>query len=363
MSGLNKQSDSKFSRRKFLQVSSAALGAAGALALTGCQSAASTAMAAAPTAVAGSTVPLNQTYVWLCAVTSIAFWIDGRKGMDAAGKALGVKTVFTGPEAYDASQQLTALDSLIAQKPAGIMIFPADPVSLSDSMKNAMKAGIPVICVNSDVTDTTARYGFVGPNNRGVGQVGGQIVVDLLQGNGNVAIMTVPGIEVHEDRKGGYMDIFAKNPGIKVLDVADDKSDPATGLTVAEQLISAYPNLDLIVGTDATAGAAIGRALKETGKAGKIKCVSMDHDADLLPYIADGTISATLAQNSVMEEWMATYFLYWLTNNTIPAFADDWRTVGAPQAPKNTDTGVSVVTKANVQYYMAAAAATPTANP
>ena len=88
----------------------------------------------------------------------------------------------------------------------------------------------------------------------------------------------------------------------------------------------------------------------------------MDHDADLLPYIADGTISATLAQNSVMEEWMATYFLYWLTNNTIPAFADDWRTVGAPQAPKNTDTGVSVVTKDNVQYYMKAAA-TPTATP
>lgn len=65
MSGLNKQSDSKLSRRKFLQVSSAALGAAGALALTGCQNAAApTAMAVAPTAMAAaaaaaSPVPLS----------------------------------------------------------------------------------------------------------------------------------------------------------------------------------------------------------------------------------------------------------------------------------------------------------------
>ena len=352
MSESKKQSDSKFSRRQFLQVSGAALGAAGALALTGCQPAAAPTVAAAATD--SGVAKLDQSYVWLCAVTSIAFWLDGRKGLDAAGKSLGVKTEFLGPEAYDAAQQLTALDSLIARKPAGIMIFPADPASLSDTMKRAMKEGIPVLCVNSDVTDQTARYGFVGPDNRGVGRTGGQIVVDLLKGKGNVAIMTVPGIEVHESRKGGYMDVFANNPDIKVLDVVDDKSDPSVGVTVANQLITAYPNLDLIIGTDATAGSAIARALKETGMAGKIKCVAMDRDQDMLPYVEDGTITATLAQNSVMEEWMATHFLYWLTNNTIPEFAD-WRTAGAPQAPHYTDIGVSVVTKDNVQFYKKAA--------
>jgi ribose transport system substrate-binding protein len=230
------------------------------------------------------------------------------------------------------------------------MIFPADQASLSDTMKRAMKEGIPVVCVNSDVTDQSARYGFVGPNNRTVGQTGGQIVVDLLKGKGNVAIMTVPGIEVHESRKGGYLDILEKYPDIKVLDIVDDKSDPAYGLTVANQLIQAYPDLDLIIGTDATAGAAIARALKETGQDGKIMCVAMDRDQDMLPYVEDGTITATLAQNSVMEEWMATHFLYWLTNNTIPEFAD-WREAAAPQAPKYTDIGVSVVTKDNVKFY------------
>jgi ribose transport system substrate-binding protein len=347
---LEEKPDKRMSRRKFLGLSAAAIGASG-LALAGCQPAPT---AATPTPTGGGAAPAtqeDQTYVWLCAVTSVAFWIDGRKGMEAAGKSLGVKTEFLGPVEYDAAQQLKILDELIGRKPDGIMIFPADQHSLSDTMKRAMKEGIPILCVNSDVADPTARYGFVGPNNRGVGRTGGKIVAELLKGKGNVAIMTVPGIEVHESRAGGYKDELAKYPDIKIVDIVNDKSDPAYGVTVATQLIQAHPDLDLIIGTDATAGAAIARALKETGKAGKIKVVAMDRDQDMLPYIKDGTISATLAQNSTLEEWLATHYLYWLRNNTVPAFAD-WRAANSPQVPKYTDVGVSVVTKENVDFYI-----------
>jgi ribose transport system substrate-binding protein len=337
------------SRRSFLKASAIAAGGA---ALAGC-AAPPAAPVAEPEAAAPAVEQKDQTYVWLSAVTGVAFWLDGRKGLEGAGKALGVKTEFLGPQEYDASQQLKILDDLIGKKPAGIMIFPADVASLNDTMKRALKEDIPIICVNSDVNDFSARYGFVGPNNRGVGQTGGEMAAKLLEGKGNVAIMTVPGIEVHESRKQGYLDIFEKYPDIKVVDIVDDKSDPSYGVTVATTLVQAHPDLNMIIGTDATAGAAIARALKETGKAGQIKVVAMDRDQDMLPYVQDGTISATLAQNSVMEEWMATHYLYWLKNNVIPEFKD-WRTAGAPQCPKYTDIGVSVVTKDNVQYYIKA---------
>jgi ribose transport system substrate-binding protein len=133
----------------------------------------------------------------------------------------------------------------------------------------------------------------------------------------------------------------------------DGKSDPAHGLTVATPLILANPELDMIIGIDATAGAATARALKETGKAGEIMVVAMDRDDDMLPFIKDGTIKATLAQNSVLEEWTALHYLYWLRNNTVPAFAD-WRVAGAPQVPQLTDTGVTVVTIDNVDHFIRA---------
>jgi ribose transport system substrate-binding protein len=340
------------SRRTFLGQTGAI--AAGAF-LAGCATAPKPAPAAAPATVAPAATAAqastkDETYVWLCAVTSIAFWVDGRAGMDAACKELGVKGEFLGPVEYDPVAQLKILEELIPKKPAGIMIFPADDQSLNEALKRAMGDGIPVVVVNHDVLDPTARYGFVGPNNFEVGRMGGRYAAQVLNGKGKVAFMTTTN-PAHGLRAGGYKDIFKDYPDIKVVAEVDEKSDPAVGLTVATQLLQAQPDLDMIIGVDATAGAATARALKETGKAGKIKVVAMDRDDDMLPYIEDGTILATMAQNSFLEEWCATYFLYWLKHNSIPAFKDHWQVVGAPQCPKLTDTGVTIVTKDNVKFF------------
>jgi ribose transport system substrate-binding protein len=335
--GHGKKSEGGVSRRNFLAGTAAAVGAA-SLALN------------APGLVRSASAETgDETYIWLCAVTAIAFWIDGRQGFEAAGKSLGVKTEFMGPVEYDAVAQLKVLEELMAKKPAGIMIFPADHQSLNEPMKRAMQMGIPVVTVNHDVNDPSARYGFIGPDNRGVGRKGGEMAVKLLNGKGKVAFMTTTS-PAHGIRVAGYKDVFEKYPDIKIVAEADEKSDPAVGLTVGTQLIQSNPDLDMIIGIDATAGAATARALKETGKAGKIMVGAMDRDDDMLPYIKDGTIQYTLAQNSVMEEWVALHYLYWLKHNSIPAFKD-WRAVDAPQCPWTTDTGVTVVTKDNVDSF------------
>jgi len=348
MSESEKEIANVLSRRSFLAGSAAA--AAGAFLASCAPAATPTAAPAAPTAAPAAAKPASdETYVWLGAVTAIAFWLDGQQGFNAACKSLGVKGEYLGPVEYDAVAQLKILEELIARKPAGIMIFPADDQSLNEPLKRAMAAGIGVIVVNHDVNDPSARYGFVGPDNRQVGRIGGAVAAKYLNGKGKVAFMTTTN-PAHGLRAAGYKDIFAKYPDIKVVAEVDEKSDPAYGLTVATQLLQAQPDLDMIIGVDATAGAATARALKETGKAGKIKVVAMDRDDDMLPYIKDGTILATMAQNSVLEEWMATYYLYWLKHNTVPAFPD-WRAAGAPQVPGITDTGVTVVTKDNVDFF------------
>ncbi len=332
---MSQDKTNKLSRRQFLTTSAVAAGAAG--------------LSMAAPGMVRPAHAADETYIWLCAVTAIAFWVDGRKGFEAAGKALGVKTEFLGPVEYDPVAQLKVLEEMLVKKPAGIMIFPADHQSLNEPMKRAMKAGIPVVTVNHDVNDDTARYGFIGPDNRGVGRTGGKMCAEILKGKGKIAFMTTTS-PAHGIRVAGYKDILKDYPDIKIVAEVDEKSDPAYGLTVGSQLIQAHPDLDMIIGIDATAGAATARALKETGKAGKIKVGAMDRDDDMLPYIKDGTIEYTLAQNSVMEEWTALHYLYWLKHNSIPAFPD-WEKAGAPQCPWRTDTGVTVVTKENVDYF------------
>ena len=134
-------------------------------------------------------------------------------------------------------------------------------------------------------------------------------------------------------------------------ELPDEGSDPATALKASAQLMQAHPDLNMMIGIDATAGKGIGQALKEAGLAGKILAGAMDRDDDMLPYIKDGIISYSMGQNSTMEEWVAMHYLYWLVHNTIPAFAEDWRKVGAPQCPWLTNTGVTPITKQNVDYF------------
>jgi ABC-type sugar transport system substrate-binding protein len=93
-------STKKLSRRNFLKLSAMT---AGGIALAGCQTATQASeanqSAAQPVAQSAPVVEQkDQTYVWLCAVTGVAFWIDGRKGLESAGQALGVKTEFLGPQ-------------------------------------------------------------------------------------------------------------------------------------------------------------------------------------------------------------------------------------------------------------------------
>ena len=310
-----------------------------------------------PGAVKAANPPANpqEEYVFVAYVTSIPFWTDPVAGFMAACDALGVKGTFTGPVEFDAAAQARTVEELIAKKPAGIVIFPADPDALSEPLKKAMEAGIPVICANSDVKDLTARYGYVGINNFEGGKRGGQIVVDLLtkkngSPKGTVGIMTMPGVTVHEDRKNGYLAVLKDYPDIKVADIVNDKADPSVGVTVASALMQAHPDLDLIIGTDATSGASAARAVTEANMKGKVMIVAMDRDEDLLDYIADGTVSASLAQRNYLEEWLAVNYLYWLNHGSLKALPD-WKAANAPQIPPNTDTGAMVITKDNVDQF------------
>ena len=178
MSEVRKEIANVISRRAFLAGTAAT--AAGAF-LAGCAPCRRTpAPAAAPATVAPAAPAAkaqasDETYVWLGAVTAIAFWLMGRKGSTRACKSLGVKGEYLGPVEYDAVAQLKILEELIARKPAGIMIFPADDQSLNEPLKRAMAAASAVVVVNHDVNDPTARYGFVGPDNRQVGRIGGRL--------------------------------------------------------------------------------------------------------------------------------------------------------------------------------------------
>lgn len=317
--------------------------------LAGCGTAPATSGGSAQTGT-GTQGNSEEWYVYLASVTQVPFWTDQKRALEDAAKELGVKATFEGPTTADPQAEAAALDQIIARRPAGIMVFPPDDKTLVDGINRAVEAGIPVITMIGDVP-TSKRFAHIGIDNYRAGEEGAKMLCEAVGGKGKVVIGTFQAAGVL-DRVRGYKDYLARNcPNVQVVQVVDDHADPAYAPSAYAAAIAKYPDLAGIGGTDGDSGVGAARAVIEAGKKGQIKIVAMDRNADMLPYIKDGTIYGSVAQKSYTETYLAIHLLYWLHHNQLPIVAD-WKSAGINPLPEQIDTGVIPITANNVDQFM-----------
>jgi ribose transport system substrate-binding protein len=288
--------------------------------------------------------------------TSVPYWIDGLRGLEAAAKDLGISfdrtKNFYGPTDGNPQEQAKVVEELVAKGVKGIIISPVDANALIEPCKKAMAKGIPVICVINAVADPTAYYAELGGKNYNVGVTGGDYIANLIGESGKIGILTIPGVPVHDERSQGYLETFKKYPNITVLPLVNTDANPDTALQRAAALIQANPDIKALIGTDSVGGAAAARAVKEAGKVGEIKVLGMDRDADLLGYIKDGVVTATVASKSFTTKWMAMHYMYWILTDKMKDVSD-WKKAGINPVPKYTDTGNMIIDSSNVDIFLA----------
>jgi ribose transport system substrate-binding protein len=287
--------------------------------------------------------------------TSVPYWNDGLRGLEAAAAQLGIDfdrtKNFYGPADGNGMEQARIIDELVAKGVKGIIVSPADGDAILGACKNAMANGIPVISVISGMNDETAYFGELGGSNYNVGVTGGHYVAELMGESGKVGILTIPGVPVHDQRSTGYVETFALYPNIEVLPLVDTDADPAKGQERAAALIQANPDLKALIGTDSVGGAAAARAVREAGKVGEIFVLGMDRDEDLLGFIKEGTVTATVASKSFSTKFMAMHYMYWILNDMMKDVSD-WKAAGINPIPRVTDTGNMIIDANNVDIFL-----------
>jgi ribose transport system substrate-binding protein len=320
--------------------------AAALLAAAGC---AKTDTGAAGTAEKGQTDTSGQLYIEVSALGSLDYFYDHKMGMERAGKALGVRTEYVGPADYDMAAMANVFELAIAKKPSGIVVVGFEN-SLNALVDKAAAAGIPVVTVDADLPGSK-RVAFVGTGNYRAGFEGGKKMGALLDGRGKVALMTKPGQSNLEERIRGYQDALKQFPGIEVVQVADTQSEPVVAAQAAASLLQKHPDLAGIACVEAAGGNGAATAVREAGRAGKVKIVAMDRGNEVLESIQDGVISATVAQQTALMPFYAVQVLYNLNNHPVPITSDNAR-AGITGAPEAIDTGVVIIDKNNYQYFM-----------
>jgi ribose transport system substrate-binding protein len=261
---------------------------------------------------------------------------------------MGVRTEYLGPSDYDMAAMVTVLEQAVARRPNGLVVVGFEP-SLNAVVDKAAAAGIPVVTVDADLPGSK-RVAFVGTGNWRAGFEGGKKLAALVGGHGKVALMTKPGQSNLEERIKGYQDALAKTD-IQVVQVADTQSDPTVAAQAAASLLQKYQDLAGIACVEAAGGTGAATAVKEAGKVGKVKIVAMDRGNDVLEYIKDGVISATVAQQTALMPFYAVQILYNLNNYKIPISSDNAK-AGISGTPETIDTGVIIIDQTNYEYFM-----------
>jgi len=139
-----------------------------------------------------------------------------------------------------ADKQVPEVEDLLSQNPDALILTPMGRAALSAPVERAMAQGVPVILCASGV-DTDTFVTEIGTNLYRSGQAWAQFIVDQLGGKGNIVQMNgIPGVDTAETEAKGAASVWAKNPGIKVLDAQYGQWSTAEAKKVMEQWIAKY---------------------------------------------------------------------------------------------------------------------------
>ncbi|WP_028223952.1 ABC transporter substrate-binding protein [Paraburkholderia ferrariae] len=231
------------------------------------------------------------------------YWQNVQKGANAAlGETKGYTMTFQGPAAEsDIADEVNMVENAVNRHVAGIVLAPSDPDALVPAIKKAWEAHIPVVLIDSAISDAGKPYyqSFLSTDNEKAGELCAKALIDRVGQTGKIAVMSyVPGAGSEVSRVGGFRKYIAAHSKLQIVGPYYSQSQMATALNQTTDVLSANPDLKGIFGANEPTAVGMGRALKQAGKAGKLVAIGFDGNEDLQNFVRDGTIQAIAVQGS-----------------------------------------------------------------
>lgn len=137
-------------------------------------------------------------------------------------------------------KQVSDIEDLVAKGIDILIVKPRDEKTLTETLKNVMAKGIPVILIDRYV-EGDAYTTFIGSDNVEAGKAAAKAMAAKLGGKGNVAICeATPGASNHMDRTKGFMEEIKNYPDIEVLASQPCTAKRDEGKKLTENWLQAY---------------------------------------------------------------------------------------------------------------------------
>ncbi len=286
------------------------------------------------------------------------FWDPVVQGALDAGKEFDadVEIVKAKPELEDQNQRIR---ELIGKGVEGIGVSLNDPTAQEGLLKE-VAAKCAVVTMDVDAPNSARRV-FVGIDNYSAGHFAADEMREALP-EGGAIIITVGSIDMlhgRERRQGVIdglidrhylmehsfdpLDATLKGSNYSVATTIIDHGDTAKSTQLLAEALKTHPEVKGVVALFSySAGAALD-AIKQAGKQGQIKVVGFDESEATQAGIEDGSISASILQDT-----------YRMGNETIRLLADevrssDKKSQAVPAGPRKVIVEINILKKDNLQ--------------
>jgi ribose transport system substrate-binding protein len=292
----------------------------------------------------------NEEYVMVTTAVTMPMYVNhDQAAFKRWGKKMNVKVSILGPAEWDVPAQINTIEEVIGTRPTGLLINGTDP-AIAQVINKAVAAGIPTVVYDSDIPGSN-RHAFLGTDWYEIGRMQGEEMVKLTGGKGKIAYMGILGLTNMDQGFQGLLDVLKKYPEIEVIGKYDDKANVEEAAKITSDVLAAHPDIAGFCGFDSNSGPGIALAVREAGKAGKIKITTVDWEPEHLQLVKDGVIQMLAGQKRELFTWYGAQFLYDMVHHTNPLAQNDAR-AGITSVPYIINTGLLKITAENVDEFI-----------
>ena len=268
------------------------------------------------------------------------YWRAVLAGARKAGQDLGVNVVGLGTQSgSDTNGQISILATAVASNPAAIVIAPSEFAALGKSIDEAAKK-VKIIGIES-AADTKAMTSLLATDNLNAGRVAADalalaITKTYADTEGDVVMITsMPGVPSLDQRAKGFKEVVTAK--YKALDITAEKvadGKPATVLGIMNDLIANTGDLRGVFVSDPITAQAVSQAVVEKKTNDKINIVGVGSDEKLVKFLQDDVITGLVVEDPFRMGYEGV-------KTALAASKGE-------QVSANVDTGVTLITKANM---------------
>lgn len=240
------------------------------------------------------------------------------EGVKKAGEDMGFEAVTMAPSQQDSvEEQVRIIEDMLQSGVNGIMIHCADSNGIMPAVRKARSAGIPVITIGTPAAEPTMLR--TGVNYEETGYVIATYIAKKLNGKGNVIILEGPaGAQNARERLAGIKRGFEPYPDIKIVASQTANFKRTEGMSVTENLIQKFQDVNAIIGANDESALGAIQALKAAGM-NDVLVAGFDGNEDAASAIKNGAMVASYNTDPYGSGYIAAaYMVENLNDGTMP---------------------------------------------